>query len=157
MTVKPETNHDGSPGIGWVVVQMVLIVVILFTGIRYAAEWGWGAVATGIALWMYAAWIGLSGVWDLGKNLSPLPKPRAKSKLVTTGIYARLRHPLYSALIAMGLGWGIGWSSIPALGTSILLLGFLVAKARHEENWLEARYPNYKEYAKKVPRFLPQL
>ena len=156
MTVKPKTHHNGSPGIGWVVVQMVLIVGILFTGIRYTEEWGWGAVVTGIVLWMYAAWIGLAGVRDLGRNLTPLPKPRSQSELVTTGIYARMRHPLYSAMMAMGFGWGIGWGSIPALGTSILLQWFLIAKARHEENWLKARYSNYKEYAEKVPRFFPR-
>ena len=38
----------------------------------------------------------------LGPSFTPLPRPRDRATLRTTGIYARVRHPVYSALIAAG-------------------------------------------------------
>ena len=41
---------------------------------------------------------------DLGRNLSPLPRPINNSNLVTTGIYRFTRHPMYYALIFISFG-----------------------------------------------------
>jgi len=45
--------------------------------------------------------IGLSG---LGKSLTAHPVPMESSKLVTTGVYRLVRHPIYSGLLLIGLG-----------------------------------------------------
>ena len=37
----------------------------------------------------------LVAIKDLGRNLSPLPRPAKNSNLVTTGIYRFTRHPMY--------------------------------------------------------------
>jgi protein-S-isoprenylcysteine O-methyltransferase Ste14 len=55
----------------------------------------------------YAAWMGLGGVRSLGGNLTPLPAPREGGELVATGIFARVRHPLYASVMAMGFGWAL--------------------------------------------------
>jgi len=35
---------------------------------------------------------------DLGKSLSPMPRPKENSKLITSGIYKLFRHPIYYSL-----------------------------------------------------------
>jgi len=41
---------------------------------------------------------------DLGRNLSPFPRPINNSNLVTTGIYRFTRHPMYYSLIFISFG-----------------------------------------------------
>jgi protein-S-isoprenylcysteine O-methyltransferase Ste14 len=144
------------PGTTWVVVQMLLLAAL-----GVVAPWqrdDWPALAStvpGALLFAYAAWTGLSGVRDLGRNLTPRPVPRDGGTLVTTGIYARLRHPLYASLMAMGFGWPLLWSSTAGLGLAVVLCAFLHAKARHEETHLCQHFPDYASYMRRVPRYLP--
>ena len=46
----------------------------------------------------------LVSIKDLGRNLSPLPRPINNSNLVTTGIYRFTRHPMYYSLIFISIG-----------------------------------------------------
>jgi len=104
----------------------------------------------------YAAWAGLAGVRRLGRQLTPMPIPKAEGELITTGIYARLRHPLYASTMALGLGWALAWSSPTALGLAAMLAGWLHFKAQFEEVFLQARFRGYADYARRVPRYFPR-
>ena len=46
----------------------------------------------------------LFAIKDLGRNLSPFPRPINNSNLVTTGIYRFTRHPIYYSLIFISFG-----------------------------------------------------
>ena len=46
----------------------------------------------------------LVAIKDLGRNLSPFPRPINNSNLVTTGIYRFTRHPMYYSLIFISFG-----------------------------------------------------
>lgn len=78
------------------------------------------------------------------------------TRLVTTGIYRYIRHPLYSSLLL--LTWGIFFKSISwpgsllALASSILL--FLTAKA-DEAEYLHFFGQEYREYMLHTRRFIP--
>ncbi len=89
----------------------------------------------------------------LGK---PTHMPSVRDKLVRHGLYAYARHPIYSGgmLIALGLGL-LKPTSTFALAC---VLGFLwlIIQARLEEIDLVQRLPEYREYMKQVPRFLPR-
>lgn len=149
---KPEARA----GISWVIAQTLLLV-----GVGIAAPLTPGAwpkevsISIGSAAFLYAAWTGLSGVFRLGSNRTSRPAPRAGSTLVTTGIYARIRHPLYAAMMAMGVGWACFWSSGTALAIAGAFILFLHAKARFEERLLAAKFDDYAPYASHVPRYLP--
>ena len=111
---------------------------------------GIGAVAIGGAL------VG-KGIRGLGASLSPLPRPREGADLVQSGVYARIRHPIYAGLILASLGWGTLTCSLPALGAAALLAVFLDAKARREESWLLQHHDGYTEYKNRTKRFLPGI
>ena len=46
----------------------------------------------------------LVAIKDLGRNLSPFPRPINNSNLVTSGIYRFTRHPMYYSLIFISIG-----------------------------------------------------
>jgi protein-S-isoprenylcysteine O-methyltransferase Ste14 len=77
--------------------------------------------------------------------------------LVQRGIYARVRHPLYTSVMLASLGWALIWQSGSSLLAALALVPFFHAKARREERWLCETFPDYADYASRVPRFIPRL
>jgi protein-S-isoprenylcysteine O-methyltransferase Ste14 len=96
-------------------------------------------------------------VLDLGRNLTPLPFPKASGSLVQTGIYGWVRHPLYGGLVLGALSWAIFHLSFSHLLGVLVLLLFFNAKADREETWLLQTYPEYAEYRTHVKKLLPWL
>ena len=97
--------------------------------------------------------LGVLAVAQLGSSLTPWPSPRHGSDLVTTGMYARARHPIYASLLWFGVCVSVATGSPGrALATAGLWLLFR-GKARYEEGMLRERYGGYAAYAKTVGRF----
>ena len=99
--------------------------------------------------------LGGLGVLHIRRYLTPLPYPVDHSRLVTTGVYGLVRHPLYSSQLVAALGWTLFTLSLPHL--VILVLGFLFFdyKATKEEGWLTERHSDYPAYARRVRKFIP--
>lgn len=154
MTAETPSRRGG----GWVVGQMLLLGAVAVVAPRCRSPRPAPLpLAGGIALFLYAAWTGLGGVRSLGRNLTPLPAPREGGELVTGGMFARVRHPLYASVMAMGFGWALLWDSRLALGPATALALYLHAKALYEERLLRNRFPEYPAYSARVPRYLPRL
>jgi protein-S-isoprenylcysteine O-methyltransferase Ste14 len=145
-------------GAGWVVAQFVLMLALLCAGPLWRKQWpGNASLIVGAGLVLAGAWLGIAGVRVLGMNRTPFPEPKPGSQLVTTGIYARVRHPLYASVIALGFGCALLWRSGAALALAVVEVIFFYAKARFEERRLCEQFAAYSEYARRVPRFLPRL
>jgi protein-S-isoprenylcysteine O-methyltransferase Ste14 len=145
-------------GGGWVAAQNALTVAVLVLGPILRGQWQNAAISiAGGVLLSVGGCLAIAGVCALGRNLTPFPKPREDSKLVQRGIYALVRHPLYSSLIFASAGWALHWRSWPALAVALALAILLDAKARREERWLRERYPEYDAYRRRVRRFLPWI
>lgn len=94
---------------------------------------------------------------NLGRSLTALPTPNARGTLRTTGLYRFVRHPIYSGLLALIFGGAVTSRSVVRLALAAALLGVLIAKATWEEAMLRQRYPQYEQYARRTPRFVPRL
>ena len=152
------TNPFLARGGAWVIVQFVLMTAVIVLGVVFHGDWTrLLVIVTGALLFVLGGGFGIAGVAVLGRNRTPYPQPRAGSELVQHGIYARVRHPLYTSVMLASLGWALIWQSGPAFVAALALLPFFQAKARREEQWLSARFPGYPDYARRVPRFLPRL
>ena len=92
----------------------------------------------------------LVAIKDLGRNLSPLPRPINNSKLVTTGIYRFTRHPMYYSLIFISFGVFITKLSIYYLFLSASLGLIIKFKIALEEQYLNNKFKNYFLYKKEV-------
>ena len=87
---------------------------------------------------------------DLGRNLSPFPRPISNSNLVTTGIYRFTRHPMYYSLIFISIGIFITKLSIYYLLLSISLGLIIKFKIALEEQYLNNKFKNYLVYKNEV-------
>ena len=87
---------------------------------------------------------------DLGRNLSPFPKPLNNSNLVTTGIYRFTRHPMYYSLIFISFGVFLIKLSIYYLFLSISLGLIIKFKIALEEHYLKNKFKNYILYKNEV-------
>ena len=92
----------------------------------------------------------LVAIKDLGRNLSPFPRPITNSNLVTTGIYGFTRHPMYYALIFISFGVFITKLSIYYLFLSISLALVIKFKIALEEQYLKNKFKNYSLYKNEV-------
>ena len=84
----------------------------------------------------------LVAIKDLGRNLSPFPRPINNSNLVTTGIYRFTRHPMYYSLISISFGVFITKLSIYYLFLSISLGLIIKFKISLEEKYLNNKFKN---------------
>ena len=104
----------------------------------------------GILIIIVAFILMLVSIKDLGRNLSPFPRPINNSNLVTTGIYRFTRHPMYYSLIVISFGIFITKLSIYYLFLSISLGLIIKFKISLEEKYLNNKFKNYLIYKNEV-------
>ena len=104
----------------------------------------------GILIIIVAFILILASIKDLGRNLSPFPRPINNSNLVTTGIYRFTRHPMYYSLIFISIGVFIIKLSIYYLFLTIGLALIIKFKIALEEKYLMNKFENYLLYKNKV-------
>lgn len=101
---------------------------------------------TGLFAMLISAIIGLAGCVSLKSSLSAFPEPRQR-RLVTTGIYSVLRHPMYAGLLVLAAGWILWTGSVAAMVASFLLWLLLKRKATTEDGRLGQIYSDHADYA----------
>ena len=104
----------------------------------------------GIFIIIFAFIIMLFSIKDLGRNLSPFPRPMKNSNLVTTGIYRFTRHPMYYSLIFISIGVFIIKLSFYYLFLTISLTLIIKFKIALEEKYLMNKFKNYLLYKNEV-------
>jgi protein-S-isoprenylcysteine O-methyltransferase Ste14 len=116
-----------------------------------------GSIALNVAsaaLILLGNYISIVAVMSLGRSLSIMPEAR---KLVMTGPYRFVRHPLYAAEEIAILGVWLQFMSWPA--TAILVGHFIIQLWRlgFEEQVLRESFPDYDAYARTTARLVPGI
>jgi protein-S-isoprenylcysteine O-methyltransferase Ste14 len=136
-----------------------MLMALVFLGPRGAPEWVFPRSMFGSAAGSILLLAGLSflvaGTFQLGSKLTPLPYPGDHAKLIVTGPYSLVRHPMYSGGILMAFGWAILVHSWLTLGYAVLLILFLDVKSRREERWLCENFADYSAYQKRIRKLMP--
>ncbi len=93
----------------------------------------------------------------LGRNWTGQVTIKTDHQLVRSGPYRFIRHPIYTALVALALGTAIisaRWLSL--LGAAVFLVAYL-RKLRIEETALSQTFAEWEEYRKKSWALVPGL
>jgi protein-S-isoprenylcysteine O-methyltransferase Ste14 len=112
----------------------------------------------GAALLVPASWLFWRSHADLGRNWSPSLEVREGHNIVDTGVYARIRHPMYAAIwlyaaaqVLLIPNWIAGALVMPAFTA---LYGLRVPK--EEQMMLETFGKPYRDYMQRTGRVLPR-
>jgi protein-S-isoprenylcysteine O-methyltransferase Ste14 len=83
---------------------------------------------------------------------------RKNEVLATSGPYAYTRNPLYLGSLVMGLGFCVAARSW-WVGLALLVMFFAIylPVIRDEEAFLRQKFPEFEQYARRVPRMLPRI
>ena len=151
--------NDRSRGYFYVAVQFLLIA-LLFTAPRQPEPYGAFSDVVGIvgvAVIALGAVILVTSFVRLGRSLTANPVPKDNGVLVTSGLYGRVRHPIYFGLLVLAFGVVLDAGWWPQIVIALMLYFLLNIKAQFEEDLLRKKYPEYKAYALKTPRFFPRI
>jgi protein-S-isoprenylcysteine O-methyltransferase Ste14 len=144
--------------IGWLLVatQVGVFVVLALLPWRSPSAL---SIALAIPFIVVGGWLGVTSFGTLGGALTPTPVPIAGAGLRTQGPYAWVRHPMYSALFLMGLGWLLltaNWFIGAPLMIGMIVVVFM--RVENEEGVLIDLFGDeYREYMQRTGRFLPLL
>jgi protein-S-isoprenylcysteine O-methyltransferase Ste14 len=145
----------GTRGEWWVVSQVVLLVAIGVlppAGPKVLSSFAVAAVLVFVGVSALAA-----GAVALGSSLSMLPRPRDDARLVRRGVYRWVRHPIYTGVILLTVGWALYRGDLLHVALAAGIGAFFVAKAAREERYLLDRFPEYDQYRRRTYRFVPWL
>lgn len=83
---------------------------------------------------------------------------RKNEALATSGPYAYTRNPLYLGSLLMGVGFAVAarswWVGIALV---VMFFAIYLPVIHDEESYLRTKFPEFEEYARRVPRMFPRL
>ena len=131
---------------------IIFISVFVLCGLDYRYDWSevprWLVCVASVLL--LVGYVMYAEVMRENAYLSRTIEVQEGQKLIATGMYAVVRHPMYSATILMYLAIPLVLGSLWAL----LLMSFypfvIVKRIRNEEQLLVQKLPGYIEYQKRV-------
>lgn len=114
----------------------------------WLAQPSWISIAAGMA-------VALPGLWLRAVASGHVHKD---TELATTGPYAYTRNPLYVGSLILAAGFAVAarspWVVLLML---VMFVAVYLPVIRSEEEYLRRTFPEFEEYARRVPRLLPRL
>ena len=165
--LMPDREAVAREGRGMFAVRVVMFLLILAFLVIYTISPPWmGILAAPFPAWL--RWVGFAlgllslvfWIWTqaaLGKQWSPQLQLREEHHLVTTGPYARIRHPLYTAMIGYGVGVALVTANWVFVAFALMVVVGSIARApKEEEMMLQEFGEEYKAYIQRTGRFFPK-
>jgi protein-S-isoprenylcysteine O-methyltransferase Ste14 len=142
-------------GQGWFAVQFGLFLALLAAPFLQHVDAPLLVCLLGLVLVAGGIVGAVAGYRALGSSHSPRTTPIDDGRLVTTGIYAWIRHPIYAGWCLGALGGELLVGSILGVGVAQALVVFCDRRSREEDRFLADRYPDYAAYKRRAKRFIP--
>jgi protein-S-isoprenylcysteine O-methyltransferase Ste14 len=166
--ITPDRQAVEREGLAMFLVRVVGFFVLLAVLVLYGFGSPWmRPFAVPFPNWLRAAGFFLALVslifefWAqavLDREWSPQLQLQAGHRLVTTGPYARMRHPIYTGLV----GWATGFALVTANWIFVAFavvtpMVFFLRVPREEKMMLDTFGEDYRKYMERTGRFLPRL
>lgn len=167
---EPETGIEERKAFGKAEAVITIAILGYFGSIiLYMLNLSWFAWSQIPAYPEFVRWVGVVLVlpnipllaWihrTLDRQYSPCLQIKESHSLIIDGPYARVRHPMYTVLIAFSFGMSLLTANFLIIGFAILLMIPFPFVARKEEQMMLDTFSNeYQEYMKRTGRFVPKI
>ena len=141
---------------------LAIYFLIAFTLPGFDVRFGWSSVPPLVSILadglVFAGYMITFWVLTVNSYLSRTVEVDAGQKVVSTGPYGLVRHPMYAGVIVMYLASPLALGSYWAILPAALVIPLLTARIINEEQVLLRDLPGYAEYRQKVKyRLLPGI
>ena len=166
MPDKQAVRREGGPAVFIIRVVIFAFLVVFLVMYTINMKWidiyaftlptwlrwtGFGLGLLSVAFWTWTQ-IHLDTQWSAQLQL------RKEHRLITSGPYARIRHPLYSAMFSWGIALALLNANWIFVALAILMIaGILVHIPREEKLMLEAFGDEYQAYIRRTGKYFPKL
>jgi protein-S-isoprenylcysteine O-methyltransferase Ste14 len=143
------------------VAMVVLPLIAIATPLLSFADYGLTPLAfsVGMVCLVPGLWLFYRAHADLGTNWSVSLELREKHKLVTQGVYRRIRHPMYTAILLQATAQALllpNWVAGPACLLAFLLM-LALRLGPEERMMLDAFAVDYATYIGRTKRLIPNV
>jgi protein-S-isoprenylcysteine O-methyltransferase Ste14 len=118
-----------------------------------------GPLAAGVTCFATGLWLFYRSHADLGPNWSITLELREQHRLITRGVYRRIRHPMYSALVLYSVAHALvipNWVAGPSNFIAFAILFALRVRAE-EKMMLDEFADEYAAYTARTKRLVPGI
>lgn len=145
--------------IGWIWVAGQTALLFSLMVIPNGEAWPTGRTAGVIGVLMFLGGLAFFTIatLSLGNSFTPTPVPVSSGRLKTTGLYALMRHPIYTGVFVTISGVAVASGSIIQVLMTLATFVFFDRKAAWEEQQLRQTYPGYADYASGTAKFFPGI
>lgn len=120
-------------------------------------NWIWQSITWAAGIMAIIAFLGTTYCWvSMGRNWSMAITPGKKTELLTTGVFAWARHPIYALSLLLMISTLIAVANVFMLIAAIIHVTMLYTKAWNEERYLHQLHGDeYQRYCENTGRFSP--
>jgi protein-S-isoprenylcysteine O-methyltransferase Ste14 len=166
LTARSHLVYPGTKR--WDKVLLSILLPVVLTIFPLAAvdhqrfQWSvvpWWLSACGYVLLLFGFWL---STWAGRVNAFAEPSVRIQTergqRVMTTGPYAMIRHPIYTASIGLFFGTALALGSYWALLPASVASGLLILRTQGEDQTLQAELEGYRAYTHRVPsKLIPHV
>ena len=131
---------------------IMFLAAFIVAGLNFRFGWlempDWLVIA-GVVLFL-AAYVMYAEVLRENTYLSRTVEVQENQKVIDTGLYGIVRHPMYSSTLVLFLSMGLVLGSPISFAILLLYIPIIVKRILNEEKVLAEGLPGYPEYMKKV-------
>ena len=131
---------------------LMFVAAFVLAGLNWRFGWillpDW-AVWTAAGLFL-AAYLLYAEVLRENTYLSRTIEVQEGQKVIDTGLYGIVRHPMYMATLVLFLAMPLVLGSVPSFAVMLLYIPIIAKRIRNEEAVLEDGLPGYREYKSRV-------
>ncbi|MBP5597015.1 MAG: isoprenylcysteine carboxylmethyltransferase family protein [Pseudobutyrivibrio sp.] len=139
---------------------VMFIAAFVVAGLNFRFKWmvlsDWICIAAAIIFLIAYALYG--EVLRENEYLSRTIEIQGNQKVVDTGLYGVVRHPMYMVTLVMFLAMPVVLASVISLAITLIYIPIIVLRIKNEEKVLAEGLPGYREYMRKVrSRLIPHI
>lgn len=135
-------------------IQLLLFVAYIFPFKIVALNFEEWLKYSGLIIASLGLILGSVALLQINTNISPFPTPVKNSRLLTQGAFAIARHPIYTSILAITLGYAIYDTSLYKFIIFLFFWLLFYLKSSYEEQLLLEKFPEYKTYKQNTRRFI---